>query len=620
MIINLEKLDAELAKYGYIPNRYALKKFEVPAMTSYDFFYKNCRKFANLDCFNFGLNKIKYYEVNDRSIEFAKALTGLGIKNRDRVGTLMPNIPEAAYIQKGLWRIGGIVDHIDPRTNPQIILEFAKKEKLRSFVVVDVLYDYTIKPIEKELREMGVQDIIIIPSVNSIHPLLKSMVNLKDFLQRKQKVSSNILNIYYWEELIKNSRYQILSHKEFVPNEVSTIVHSSGTSSAMPKAIPLTNENINSIVIKHQLTNLPLNPGKRFLHILPYFAAYGCVNSAHLAMNLGMELIEVPEFSFEDFGPLLLKYKPNIVLGVPNWWKILVRDPRMQNADLSFLEIAVAGGDSINQKDEEEINDFLVKHNAKCLLTKGHGMSEIAGCGTFTFDGYNNIAGLGTSFPTDRYILLDSSGKIISNSGEQIKGEAYIYSPSATGGIIDGESIVGIKYIAGYPFIQTKDTIILNSDNTLEFSERIDRTFTRFDGYKVRPYNIEKTIEKSQKVQECMVVEYEDDELYGKMPIAHIVLNEELSEDEKYELVRNIIDSYMTNSVDFTTRDIPKKWRFRENIPQTKMFKKDYKKLISEGLTGEEFTVTIKESNLKVESIVITKPKSYIKKLSYKES
>lgn len=619
MIINLEELDKELKKYGYETNQLATRRFEVPSMTAYDYFYNNCKSFSELSCFDFGLRKIKYYEVNDKSIEFAKALTGLGISDRDRVGTLMPNIPEAAYVQKGLWRIGGIVDHIDPRTNPQVIIEFAKKEKIKSFVVIDVLYEHTIMPIERQLKEIGINDIVVVPSINSIHPLLRGIVNISDFLQRKKQISSNILNIYYWDELIRNSRYQILRKKNFVLNEISAIVHSSGTSNAMPKAIPLTNENINSIVIKHKLSKLPLLPGKRFLHILPYFAAYGCINSAHLAMNLGMELIEVPEFSFKDFGPLILKYKPNIVLGVPNWWKMLVNDQRMKNADLSFLEIAVAGGDSINQKDEEEINDFLTKHNAKCILTKGHGMSEIAGCGTFTFEGYNNIAGLGTTFPTDRYVLVDQHGNIISRLEDKIQGEAYIYSPSATGGMIDGESIVGIKYIAGFPFIQTKDTIILNSDNTMEFSERLDRTFTRFDGYKVRPYNIEKIIEKFPAVQECMVVDYEDDELYGKMPIAHIVLNKELTEDDKYKLIEDIVTNRMMNVIDFTTRDIPKKWKFRESIPQTKMFKKDYKRLISEGITGDEFTVTIKESNLKIESISISPPEHHIKKLK-KES
>lgn len=608
MNIDLRPLDKVLAEYGYPTNKYSVTEFEVPAMTAYDFFVRNCDKFSNQKCFDFMFNHIKYYQVKEKIADAAKALAALGIEDRDRVATLLPNIPETAYIQYGLCKLGAITDHIDPRTNHNVLLEFVKSEHVKSVVVLDVLYDYTIKPIEQQLKDLGIKDIVIVPSINSIHPALKAIINLKQYIEKKERIQSGVLNIHYWNDLINDSKYQIVYPKIYVPNEISVIVHSSGTSSAFPKAIPLTNENMNSIVLKHHISNLDLQPGKRFLHILPYFAAYGSINSAHLAMNLGMELIEVPEFNFENFGPLLLKYKPNIVLGVPNWWKMLTKDPRMQNADLSFLEIAVAGGDSITKKDEEEINDFFTKHKARCQLTKGHGMSEIGGCGTFTFEGYNNLAGLGTTFPTDRYVLFDKDGNLMPIKGDQTQGEAYIYSPSATNGIIDNKTIVEKKFIAGFPFIRTKDIIRINSDGTLEFSERTDRTFTRYDGYKVRPSNIEKVIESEETVQQCMVVEYEDFEVFGKMPIAHVVLNRELTTKEKIELINKIIDSKMLNSPNFTSRDIPKKWRFRESLPQTKMFKNDYRELIAEGLTGEEFTVSILESNLKIEDLKIMPP------------
>lgn len=614
MLIDLRKLDEELTKYGYPAAKHRIQQFDVPEMTAYEFFERNSRLFSGSNCFEFMFNKIKFDEARERISSAAKAFSALGISDRDRVGTLLPNIPETAFIQYGLSKIGAITDHIDPRTNPLIIKEFVKRENLKTLVVVDVLYDYTIKPIEKDLKdELGIEKIVVVPSINSIHPLLKAIVNLKQFIANKKRVTSDTLDIYYWDEMIKNSRYQLTTTKEYTPNETSLIVHSSGTSSAMPKAIPLTNENLNSIVVKHQISDIEFQPGMRFLHILPYFAAYGCVNSAHLALNLGMELIEIPEFKFEDFGMLLLKYKPNIVLGVPNWWKLLTKDPRMQNKDLSFLKIAVAGGDSINSKEELEINEFFKKHGAQCVLTKGHGMSELSGCGSFTFDGSNNLGGMGEPFPTDRYVLFDSNGHIMPFTSEKNSGEAFIYSPTATPGIIDGHSIVSIKYIAGFPFIETKDYITLNSDMTMNFEERIDRTFTRFDGYKVRPSNIESVIESFDEVQECMVVEYEDDENMGKMPIAHIVLKEDLSKEEKYDLIKRIVNERMIESTNFTSRDIPKKWRFRQSIPQTLMSKSDYRGLIAEGLTGEEYTVSIRESNLQIEDISISMPEEPMK-------
>ena len=110
-----------------------------------------------------------------------------------------------------------------------------------------------------------------------------------------------------------------------------------------------------------------------------------------------------------------------------------------------------------------------------------------------------------------------------------------------------------------------------------------------------------------------MVVEYEDYENMGKMPIAHIVLKNDLSKEEKYNLIKRIVNEKMIESTDFTSRDIPKKWKFRQNIPQTLMSKRDYRGLIAEGLTGEEYTCTIKESNLQIEDISISMPEEPMK-------
>ena len=45
-----------------------------------------------------------------------------------------------------------------------------------------------------------------------------------------------------------------------------------------------------------KLIDLGLDRGMRFLHVLPYFAAYGAVNSEHLGSCYGMEMLEIPLF------------------------------------------------------------------------------------------------------------------------------------------------------------------------------------------------------------------------------------------------------------------------------------------------------------------------------------
>lgn len=62
----------------------------------------------------------------------------------------------------------------------------------------------------------------------------------------------------------------------------------------------------------------------------------------------------------------------------------MAKDSSLKNADFSFLDCIVAGGASLDIEDELFVDEWLKAHNCKCKLSKGYGLSEIGGCGTYT--------------------------------------------------------------------------------------------------------------------------------------------------------------------------------------------------------------------------------------------
>ena len=520
---------------------------------------------------------------------------------------MIPNLLASSSGTSSICLISGVSfvpvpDFVDPRCNSTQLLKYIEAEFISDIIIADVLYENTVRPVEKELREKyNIGRIIVIPVIYSASPVIKLLSNLKN---RKHIIVSKELVIEDWKKVLSHSNPTIQA-SPYQKDKIAIIVHSSGTTSIVPKAIYLTNENVNSFVEKHKLTefnDIPL--GSTALHILPFFAAYGSINLAHLGLCIGLHLVEIPEINFNDIGSLILRYKPYLMIGVPAWFITIAHDHRMNGKDLSFLKMVIAGGESLSEKDEIEINSFLQKHNAPCSITKGHGMSELCGSASYSFTNHNKIGSVGTPFPYDKYIVLDNEYHIVPLKEGAVTGEVYIYSPSACDGVFNGTVYAQTITIEGYRFLATKDTMRITSDNEIFFEEREDRSFTRFDGYKVRPANIENSLMKSPYITDCMIVPFEDEARNGKMPIVHIVLDRNETYKSHKPLVHDIVKQMLDNN-ELSTRDMPTRWRFRESIPLTKMQKKDYKSLINEGTNEDDIKVIIDESNLLVKDIMV---------------
>ena len=178
---------------------------------------------------------------------------------------------------------------------------------------------------------------------------------------------------------------------------------------------------------------------------------------------------------------------------------------------------------------------------------------------------------------------------------------------------IDGRTVVEHGEYNGQDFIYTKDIGTMDRNGVLNFLSRDDRGFTRFDGFEVKPYEIEKEIKKVAFVKDCIISPYDDSEKFGKMIKADIILQDDVSGTEK-EIVEQILEEAFINNSNVSTRQIPTKFIFREDYPMTKMNKVDYKAIEAEPLSGSELEVRIDETNVSVNSITVIEPKQKILK------
>ena len=606
-------------------------------MTIYEYFKWMNRNHQDLIATSFYGNNITYGEMMEKIDDTAKGLYSIGVRDGDRVLELLPTLAPTAHLFYANSKIGGVSDFYDPRpdsvspkVNGEKILSIIDREHIKHIIIFDQSYIPLLSEIEDQLIERGITDLVVVSIDDAMN--LKSKINffadgcnkygIKDNIKKvlemkkgsnevKECLKKSKLNIITYFDLINNSRYTKPYTKEYVPNNLELIVHTSGTSGAFPKPLPLTNDNMNSHI--HQLfaADYQYEPGTRIFQMLPYFASFGISDCAHFGFCCGANMIQVPIFSPEELPGDIIKSRAEVLTVAPEMLTPFLKSKKLSNVDLSFLKRITVGGGTFDR--EKDFIKFLKDHGAtNCSVDTGHGMSEFAGSGAVNYGNHRVIGGMGAPLPYTTYMIVDSETKEpirFKGNENTITGEAMVSGPCVTSGILDGNEIVHHYNIDGIDCIATGDSITMDRDGNMKFNTRIDRTFSRWDGFKYKSYIIENLIKQDERVENCVIVEYYDEDRMGNMPIAHITLrNNDISIDEQQQIIEELLEKYFFSNPSVSTRHIPSKFKFRDEMPLTPNNKTGYNILKKEGIDGTEFTVSFTESNLGISDLHIIKP------------
>ncbi len=657
-------------------------------------------------------NDISYAEFFQKTDEVAKVFSQLRVGFKDRIMYFLPSVPETGQMWLGASQIGATSDFVDPRpdgvdlqANAKKILDTIIEEKAQYIVALDMVYLMLLKPIENELKDYGIEHVIVVsasdamnlggkidylrdsleyyrlanqrkienyvinnlikienPSLEIMDTLKKlhsevlysngviNLVNeckdkrvnkeelirgIKDLqkeqlgatkffinkvkeMQKESKVlddaiKSSPLRVDKYKNLVKecqNSKFEVIDDID----SINYIGHTSGTSSK-PKPIPLTTKNLIFAVEDLFANGLAYYEGQKVLQFFSAYAPIGAVDSILLNFASGATSDIIPEISFEDFWYIVDKRKSNVLLCPPSLLSNIFHDKHMTYKDLSYVERAVYGGGGMKKKDEQYCNELLFKNGSKAKIQVGHGQSEYCGCGCYGKYDYKRYESIGIPLPYTTYSLVDPyiEDKLVPlkfKDGEEfLEGELVVSNGAVSSGVLDDRVIFKHYEMDGKDYIRTNDIVKMDRNGIWYHVSRKDNVFTRYDGYKINSYELEETIEKHEAVNSCTISSYYDKDKKGLMPIAHIILTEECYDNEiLLDIVKDLVYNYIMTNKNLNSREIPAKFKFRKMVPVTKNGKGDYRALSAEALDGTEFTVIIKETSSRVNSIEIKMP------------
>jgi long-chain acyl-CoA synthetase len=283
---------------------------------------------------------------------------------------------------------------------------------------------------------------------------------------------------------------------------------------------------MNAVSVNFEHCDAVMEPGDRFLGIIPIFSAYGMVCGLHMPLCLSVTVVPIPGFVPPTIGKLVKQFRPNHIISTPVFIELLMSSKEVQNMDLSFLRTLACGGDSMNAGLEEKLDAFRKKHNMAYPLAQGYGMSELSAAASFCVNRVYRRGSVGVpSLNVNVGIFDPETGKELSYHE---RGEVCVTGPTMMKGYFNApEETANVmrKHEDGEIWIHSGDLGYMDEDGFIYIVGRIKRMITRFDGHKVFPVNLENLIGARADVNNVSVIGVNDrTHSQGQFPLVVVEL------------------------------------------------------------------------------------------------
>lgn len=512
------------------------------------------------------------YEELERQVYIcAKALRAIGVRPKDRVTICMPNCPQTVIMFYAVNLIGGVSNMIHPLSSENEIQFFINHSKSVCALTMDMFYKKleAIRPGLKTLKSL-----IIARIPDALGPAMKLGYSLTQG-RKIEKLPKNA-PIITWSELIKKGKSYVGEYVATVRKDDPAVILYSGGTTGTTKGILLSNFNFNALKEQIIATNPIFAPGDKMLAVMPMFHGFGLGVTIHSMLANGGRCILVPRFTAETYAKDIVKHRCNFIAGVPTLYEALLRQPRMNGADLSCLKGVFSGGDSLSVELKKRFDSFLKEHNAGIQVREGYGTTECVTASCLTPLHLYKEGSIGQPFPDTYYKIVDVGTNIELPYGKE--GEICISGPSVMLGYLDQpeETANTLRLHGdGRIWLHTGDLGSMDDEGFIYFKQRIKRMIIT-SGYNVYPSQIENILDGYEAIQMSCVIGVPDPYKMQKVK-AFVMLKPgyEKSEKTKEEILlyckKNIAKYAMPYDIEF-----------RDSLPKTLVGKVAYRVLEEE--------------------------------------
>jgi long-chain acyl-CoA synthetase len=433
-----------------------------------------------------------------------------GVREGDRVGMQLPNVPYFPIVYFGALRLGAIVVPMNPLLKEKEIAYHLSDSGARVMVGWHQFAD----PATAGSEKAGAEAVIAKPG--EFEQMVGAAEQLDDVVDRDD-------------------------------DDPAVIIYTSGTTGT-PKGATLTHRNlISGAEVARGLVDA--DPDSVAVATLPLFHVFGMNSLMNVTIQARGLMTLVPRFSPEKVLEVIERDRATVFGGVPTMYSALLHHPDRERCDVSSLDLCVSGGSPMPV---EVLRGFDDAFGAKVL--EGYGLSETTGMGTFNQpDRERKPGSIGVPVGDTEIRLVDQDDNDVP-AGEP--GELVMRGSFVMTGYWNRDEATDEVMRGGW--FHTGDIATIDDDGYYFIVDRKKDLIIR-GGYNVYPRELEEVLYEHDAVREAAVLGVPHPDL-GEEVGAAVALKDGASADpeELRQYMKQRVAAYKYPRVIWLVDELPK--------------------------------------------------------------
>lgn len=486
-----------------VPREIDFERITMPEVLTH-----TAERFPHLTALVFMGKRISYRDLEASVNRFAKALKEIGVKAGDKVGLLLPNMPQFVIASYATLRIGAVPVMNDPLSAEEDLTRQCNDSDSKVLITLDLLFPRAIEVKEKtgirSIIACHVTDYLPFPgnillryAHKDLYRKIEPAPGIHEFLA--------LLGAYPGTPVENSARWE----------EVGAILYTDGTTGA-GKGVMLTHANLSCNAQQLRAWFPEMKDGKeRILAVVPFFHCAGWTGIQNLSILAGWTDILVPRPEAQVVIEIMRKHKPTILPAMPEVYNSLLAREAFRKMDISPLRGFLAGTAPL----PKEVGRKLGTLKNRPVLNL-YGLTELSPMGTATpWNRPEKPGSVGVPLPgTDLKIVDKETGTRELPTGEA--GEICFKGPQVMKGYCKKPEETAAAIKDGWLF--TGDVGFLDEEGCLTVLDK-KADLIMVDGRAIYPTEIDDVLFTHPKVFEACTIGIPD-ERRGEAVKAYVVL------------------------------------------------------------------------------------------------
>lgn len=446
--------------------------------------------------------RLSFNQLSQQVRQFAAGLDQRGFKKGDVFAIFMPNVPEYAVVFLGVAAVGGINTTVNSLYSTNDLVHQLNDSGARFLLTIPQFLDRALPAAKK----CNIEEVFVLGEADELTP---------------------------FSELLRNdgNAPQVIIDPK---TDLVALPYSSGTT-GLSKGVMLTHHNLVANMVLSAESN-PIDERDNLLGVLPFFHIYGMVLILNLSIYRGATLVTMPRFDLEQFLQIVQDFKISCLSLVPPLLLALAKQPIVDNYDLSSIRIIGCGAAPLGADLE-----LACAQRLDCTVYQGYGLTEVAGaCHIISAEQAQDKSGsVGPVLPNTLSKIIDTESG--SELGINQRGEVLISGPHVMTGYLNNEAATA-NTIDADGWFHSGDIGYADEDGYFYIVDRL-KELIKYKAYQVAPAELEAVLLSHSAIADAAVIP-SPDEAAGEIPMAFVVLQEEISPQEIMKFVADQVAPY----------------------------------------------------------------------------